>query len=433
MVYTRKRPYRHRRRRYKRAHSKRWWRPQWRGPRHKHPRYQVIRTRRPVHYTKIYIRGWEPCAINGTFFSWNGQSFDLGHAIKNNWQSNWFKNYVEDKPQNQKWENFCGGWGIATFSLYYLNKRCEYGFAESSHKFDDWDQVKWKSATFYPVKLQDLDWVIYYDTHFSAKDNDYEARKSWCNGLHLMLKPGKVFVPNVKRKQGTFKRKRVRPPPTLENVWFDKAFFNQVKLVSYAFSSIQLENPIGIPEGSSAYAAHYKNDWFAQRKPCWQNRTSYNQEFTKQEKKSESIQEWIKDWFKTALSTVFGDKQAQSTQPKQAPFTPPFYPSKTLECMSFFYNFVFLVSGSTFQGRLPGSTSTEINPPESCTQSCRTCIRQEDLNSEGDISSQKFRELTRSSDSEELENTSEGEESCEDEQEEENSFRTWLQRYFTGI
>lgn len=438
MVYTRKRPHRHHRRRYQRPHSKRWWRIQWRGRRRYHPRYQVIKTRRPKKTQTIYIRGFEPCSINGVYFSWNGSSgWDVGHAVKNNWQTTWFENYSKGQETQMKYSDFVGGWGMATFSLQDLNTRCKYGYAQSSHQFTDWDQVRWLKATFYPVKLQFLDWVIYFDTHFSAGQADYDNRKSWGNPLHLMLKPGKVLVETYIRKPGVFKKKTVRPPATLENVWFNKAFFDKVKLVSYIFSSVMLNNPIGIPTEAQSYNANFENKWFNEKCPKWYNRKEWDKDFTDQNNKQSTLSTWLSSWWsKTLSSLINGGKKG-----KQAPFCPPLYPSKELELMYFFYNFKFQVSGSTFQAKFPGTTDKEIDPPTTCDgRECRTCIRPDDLNSSGDISSEKFRELAESSDNNGLENSEEedSEEDSEGETFEQGEkglklFKTWLQGHFTSL
>lgn len=395
MVWKSRRARTHRKRRY---FKRPYYRRRWRRHRHKHPyrfgKRQVITTRRPRKWVTVYIRGWEPCGIVGgnTTFNELGQ-ITVREAIKNGWESNWGQNYLNKANANDtKWEDFAGGFGMATINLNSLIIRCNRGLAQSSHDISQFTNGRWVGATFYPIKLPSIDWVIYYDTHFSKEDKDYQTRKKWLNPLHLMLLPGKTFVPNWKKSPGKpWVRKKKLPSVNTESEFVDKTWLGNVALISYYFSIVDLTNPIGPPDKNSSATTgkDFRNYWFKCKCFTWMNRPDWDKQFAQQ--KTSDWAQWVQNFWK---NHILGNGQSPNG-PKQAPFCPPFSISETLECMSFFYQFKFQFTGNSFAATNPGSAANEVREPEQCNGGCPNCLTQKDLDRWGLIKKRKFRQLTR--------------------------------------
>lgn len=375
---------------WKKRYHRRWWR---RRHRHFHPRRfrkrQVVTVRKPRKWVTVYFRGWEPCGIVGAHYTRDKDGkISVGEAVKNNWESTWGSNYLTTSPNNTQYKDFIGGYGMSTLNLNGLVQRCERGLAESSHDISNFTNGRWVSGRFYPIKLHDLDWVIYFDTHFSKTDTDYQNRKKWLNPLHLLLKPGKTYVPQWKKSPGRpWVRKKKLPAVNLENEFVDKTWLNNVALLSYYFSVIDIENPIGEPEAKETTTGGLRNDWFKCKCYTWKDRTKWDNKFTQQNKTDWT--EWFNQFWQDHIIGQGSDKR-----PRQAPFLPPFSKSERLQCMSFLYEMKFQFTGNTFGVSGPGSAGKEVNTPTECNGSCPTCISRKDLNKHGWIKKRKFRELT---------------------------------------
>lgn len=404
-------------------HSKRSWRPRYSYYRR---RRQVLSVKKPRKTYSVYVRGYEPLGCVGSSFDFAAPQAHW--VVNNHWPSAFFSNLLDDK--DAKYSDFVGGWGEATWTLDGILKRIRKGWAEISMNIDSFIYCKLVSITIYGIPLRDHEWVLTGQTHFSTDIKDYQNIKYWIHPLHLMLTPGRLYVPTYIKKQKTFWRRRFKPPPSMANEWFDKHYFDIVNLFKYQWSIVELQNPVGYPEDAENYKDIVDNStWFKKETNSkWKN-TCFDKQWTE----PGNTDLWsllAKDFFKNVWTTLKQKMFNQKT--KASPFFPPFYTKKSYECPGFFYKIKFLFGGHSFQVQDPGDV-TEVQKPAPCTQlNCSADINSSDISDGGTISNSAFRRIVGADNEDRMEDTEETTQETEEE-EECNSIYSCIRRYIEKI
>lgn len=375
----------------------------------------------------VQFRGWEPCGVHGFKYRKEDTQWVAEFATKNNWTpTHWKKMLSKDEIKNTTYSDFVGGYGQTYWTLQGLIRRVELGLAFISHNIDQFLYAKFLNCTFYLVPLPTTDWVMTVDTHFSAAEDDYKKRQMWTHPLKMMCTPHRIFCPSLKRKcNKLFYKRKIYPPANLDNLYRDKAQFANVQLINYAWSTVDLNNGIGDPdhttlETTSKYP--YKNTWFKCGCATWVDRTSWGSQFTAQDSKK-SLWSNLLQLFYKPFSTWDKWFSGGDTNPGlQGPMCPVFYPTENFETMGFFYKANFLFSGHSIQAQEPGSAGIEIHAPRKCNGGgcptdarCPCCTTPSDFSPGGTICPEKFRILTRSGESDNLDSSVSSEEEEEEE------------------
>lgn len=205
--------------------------------------------------------------------------------------------------------------------------------------------------------------------------------------------------------------------------YYDKQFLGSVKLLSYAWTYIDLTLPIGLPEKFEGQnkPQNYKNKWFKCPCPYWKDRTAFTDN---DPSKTTTWSDWLNSWFQKSLDTLMGTQKKWTSA---APFQPPLLRAEKFQQAGFFYHFYFKFTGHSF-ATVQAGTSKEIEAPEKCDQcpsTCKICLRPENISDSGEISPRTFRRITEPDNSCEV---GDSETTEEEETEEENEY-SYLYRF----
>lgn len=392
-------------------YPRRWhWYPRraWR-PRHR-LRRQVIRTKRPKKTYTVYIRGYEPLGVIGSYV-------DFGNAkahwvVNNHWKASIFENYL-DKSKTAQYKDFVGGWGNAQWTLDGLLSRIRKGFAEISMNISSFTSCKLVNITLYGIPLRDHEWVLTGQTHFSSDEKDYKNIQYWVHPLHLMLTPGRLYVPTFQKKQKTFWKRKFYPPYEMSSEWFDKHYFDTVLLFKYQWSVVELRNVMGFPEDAENYKDIVDNtEWFKQTTDDKWKHSCFDKTANDQ---GNTIWNQIKSAFFgnvwTSLKSLYSGKKTRNS-----PMFPPFYLNTAYETAGFFYRVKLLFTGHSFQTTTPGDVIEVANP--NCAGGANTSadLNSSDISEGGTISPRAFRRIIGADIHHRME-SSEQEETTEEEEE----------------
>lgn len=352
----------------------------------------MVRQWQPSHSKHLVVTGWEPLGIAGTVVERKlDGTYVSTHGIKNNFECKGLGEYLADGKSTQptsesKIDKWCGGYGMASFSLNTLKLRAERGLATFSLDLSHYTHIMFLGVSYLAVPTPEVDYILHFDQHFSISPTDYTNLKKWTHPLHMLLKKGHVLVQSLQRyPRGKWRKVKRRPPPEVGKQWFEKEQFSKFLLTNYRWSTVQLRNPFGVP-GSDLTGDNkipFENTWLSNKRPCWYDRESYDTGFLNWDKSS-----WFNKWWTGNLTT--------SSKGKYSPFCPPMYDAKNLNCMYFFYKFHFKVAGSAYDSVQPGDLDNEVSRTPDCGRQCRYCIRPDDLDKHGFIKSKRFRELVES-------------------------------------
>lgn len=260
-------------------------------------------------------------------------------------------------------------------------QRAQLGMARFSESMAGYTWIKFKGAFFQLVPSNEVDYIFRLQNHAPGTDTERRDEISWIHPGTLLLLPGSKIVESIKRtKCCKWKHIKYRPPPLYEG-WYDIENFASYILVAYEWSTISVNNPMGIPpykisnsDTSQDQAGDVENQWWKDGNKCnasgfhpplWLNRTEYNKNFNNQ-------------------TGGFWD-QIWKTKPKCSPFCPPVFTTEHANTLWIRYKFWFQVGGTTLENQIPEYPLKEVEPPPSkCPSSCTTCIDpKEDLDSDG--------------------------------------------------
>lgn len=379
-----KRPYRTYARRYWRPYSKRTHRRSY-GP------HSWVRQAKPSNITTVYCTGWEPLGLVGTVaFRDALGKFVVSHGIKNNHEVTGLGSWLKDSPESFDAKKWAGGFGNAQISFSGLIDRAKKGACLFSADVTRFQFLKYAGVSCLFVPVQDVSWIFYADTVIGGNQDDYDKAKKWQHPAHMILKRGHVLVQCIKRcMKCKWKRRFFKPPLDLYHRWYDKEKFAKYALLSYRWSTIDLENLIGLPGNDVITDTNifWQNDWMSKKCPEWIDRKVWDSEFTNQDQSKQGL--W-QDWLYHTLGVTDNKKG------KWSPFCPPMYNSENVVTLFFFYKFKFYAGGTSFDAGKPGDAENEVlEPPKpGCPgQRCDTCLRHSDLDKWGFIRSRKFRKL----------------------------------------
>lgn len=364
---------------------------------------EVLREHRPRKQKHITVYGWEILGHCGTTWFWTDkQQLQYRQNIKNNQQvshladlgiltSNAKPNFPHTQKTKCEFKSFCGGYGQATITMSGLAERARLGMARFSETFEGYTWIKFLGASFQLVPAEEVDYVFKLNNRAPYKtDEEKKAETKWNHPANLLLHRGVRVVESIKRsKCCKWKRIRYKPPTEFEG-WYDIENFVTFQLVQYMWSTISLNNPLGIPPygkgtlDKSSGAIH--NDWWNDGCkdpnsnlpiPIWMDRETYDTAFL------------------TNDNTKWWDNVFGTNKPKHSPFCPPIFTTthpNTLWCR---YKFWFKVGGTTLQNFLPLYPVQEIGPPPSkCASTCEACIKEGDLDSSGLLTESSLRRIT---------------------------------------
>lgn len=382
--YYRRRYYPRRRRRH--FHWRKW------------RRTEVLREHRPRKTKWITVTGWEIMGHVGSALSWvkSGQDYSL-HVRRN------IKNTVkvdhlskmgitnDNKAQGASacdFKDFCGGYGEAQFTLAGLVQRSRACMARFSESLGGYDWIKFIGGSVTLPPSHEVNYLFRWDNHRGGNDKEREIENVWNHPANMLLFPMTVIVESIERtKCCKWRRIKFKPPPAFEG-WWDKDVFATFILGGYQWTTIDLDNPLGLApytQNVQTLTTQYKNEWFKKKGPCpeWIDRSKYNKDFNESNTIATS---WL-DWVWGSLTT---DKV-----PKYSPFCPPVYPTQNPQTLWFKYKFHFKVGGANLENRFEEYPIHEVNqPPQTCPTSCSACINPEDLDSDGLLTERAYRRIT---------------------------------------
>ncbi|AYP28793.1 MAG: ORF1 protein [Anelloviridae sp.] len=401
MVYKyRRRPYRRYRRRNQLYHPRKhfWRRRRWHPYRRRRRTTEVLREHRPRKQKWITVRGWEILGICGStwFFNTQGQLV-IKQNIKNTlpvvYLNNLGINNANSIPQgnNCKFKDFCGGYGNATFTLSGLAERARLGMCKFSETFEGYTWIKFIGATFTLVPAPEVDYLFKLVNRAPfGTEEETKAETKWTHPGNLLLQQGTRIVESNKRRHCCkWPRIRYRPPPAYEG-WYSIDQFCKFALVKYMWTTVSLNNPMGIPpykdNTSSEDNGPLTNKWWQDGckdkntnlyAPIWIDRENYNREFN-----SDGGNSW-KDWIIT-----------DNKKPKHSPFCPPVFTTEYQNTLWIMYKFWFKVGGTTLQNFYPIYPVQEIGPPPKKQNPCPSCIQPGDLEENGLLTDTAYERIT---------------------------------------
>lgn len=304
------------------------------------------------------------------------------------------KNTQDCNVSQKTYTDFVGGWGYASLTVKDFLTRCKLGYAQISESLDPYTDIRfeWIKVSCAPTK--ELDWVLVGYTHFDAKPERYQTYEQWNNGLHLMLHPGRIFVPALYRSQKKlFYSKKFYPSSQFTTEFYDKSWFTTAKVFQYQWSYIDMHVPVGYPKNEKMLKAiNYDNKWFKDTCMKWVNRKEYDKGNV--EVPGEAETSGIGSFFGNIWDSVKSQFFKQS--PQQTPFNPPIYRTIRLNQAFFFYKIKLNVTGKSMMAQRVGSLPDIAPAPTECpsgkcpdSAECATS----DLDSDGFIKEDSLRRI----------------------------------------
>lgn len=403
----------------------------------------MIRQRVSGRVTSIYVRGWEPLGINGTYTT---STTNIDHIVNNNWRATNARNLNCNTRTKKHYVEQVGGWGNFKFNLTDVMNRIHAGWAEASDSFEPYSDIRFDWIKVYGVPTKYLDWVYYGSTHFPVTGQQSDNRAHWGHPLHLMLQKGRVFVPSLFRsRRKLFWRKLFRASSQFTTSFWDKTYFKTVDFFYFIWSFVDLELPSGAPQDDKLMKAifnNYKNDWYKEKnKFKWLDRTKANKQ--QPETQDDISNGWgFLDTFWQSWSAFveFSLSGVKSTldkwfgnEVKHSPMCPPILFSKELVQAQIFYQIKFSATGRTLQSINPGTTWEIREPygdddcPKQPTTECSACLDLREISPGGTISSPAFARITALNNSHGLDGEKRRRDS-EEEEDDQDTPRTKIRR-----
>lgn len=350
------------------------------------------------------MTGWEILGICGSTWFFDSQGkLTVKQNIKNTVNVQYLavmgistNGTVAVTPSGCLFKDFCGGYGNASFSLLSLMQRAQLGMARFSEGLGGYTWIKFKGASFQLVPSAEVDYLFRLQNHAQGAEQERKDENKWIHPGTMLLLPGTKIVESIKRtKCCKWKHIRYRPPPLFEG-WYDIENFSKYILTSYEWTTVSLNNPMGIPpyklnnqNTSDDQQGDVDNNWWKDGTKCttsgfhiptWLNREAYNSEFN-----SQTGGWWDQVW---------------SKKPKCSPFCPPVFTTEHQNTLWVRYKFWFQVGGTTLENQIPQYPLREVNPPPGkCGYSCTTCINpEEDLDATGILTEKAFKRITGTGD-----------------------------------
>lgn len=395
---------------------RRWWWRRFYPKRHRYYRRHSKVIRQHFYNAKyIYVRGWEPLGINGSYIE--GQN-KATHLTNNNWKCEALKGLdCKTERTNTSYVDLVGGWGKASFSIQGLLQRATMGLCDFSEDITQYTSARFVSITIWGVPVPDLDWVLFGQTHFTYDKQELKNLEHYANPIRLMMKKGRLFCPSLKRSQKRlFWRRKFKAGTQFTNEFYDKGFFYNKPFWTYIWSYLDLVLPSGVPNDDNFMKqvlvnANFKNEWYKEKDCAWTNRKQY------QTQKPVDGGLW-NAWSAFISSGSISEfaKKVFGNNVKHAPGAPPILPAFQLQQGSFFYNVKLQASGRSIAG-LQGGSAAEIPPPGcKCPDSaqtgtqCSACLRSGEVGVNGTVSPETFRRIVGAHNQDQLSFTSISEE-----------------------
>ncbi|AYP28832.1 MAG: ORF1 protein [Anelloviridae sp.] len=372
---------------------------------HHRRRTEVLREHKPRKQKHITVFGWEILGIAGTTFFWDAENkLKSAQNIKNNQEvghlsklgispNNAKPNFNPDNQNTQcQFKDFCGGFGQASISLAGLASRARYGMARFSETMEDYPWIKFKGAKFQLVPCEQVDYLFRLNNRAPYKTSyEVTAESKWNHPANLLLHGGTRVVESIYRsKCCKWKTIRYRPPPEFEG-WYDVGTFASFNLVQYMWTTVSLNNPMGIAPYQRGTTnldeskGQIHNQWWKDgcvdphsniKNPIWYDRKEYDKQFVQD----------TKSWWDVIWDT--------NKKPKHSPFCPPVFTTNNQNVIWCRYKFWFTVGGGTIENRIPAYPLYEIDPPKTCPGTCQACIKEGDLDSDGLLTESSLRRIT---------------------------------------
>lgn len=414
MVFTRRRRrFTRRRHKFYKPRYRRRWRRRWHwGRRHSRRRWrktEVVYEHRPRKRKRIVCTGWEILGVVGshlifTYDKDGNPTVTTTRNTKNNKQVTWQKDagFVTSNntftPGRCTFASFIGGYGQGTFTLGGLCLRASLGMARFSDSFEGYDWVKYLGGSYQLVPNAEVDWLFRWDNHknvgydASGRDESKDEGK-WNHPANLLLYPFVSIVESIKRsKCCKWKHRRFRPNPLWEG-WWDKDRFATYVLGGYMWTTIDLDNPMGLApyarDTGTESSAPLRNDWWPSnypsqtqgKCPTWINRQEWDKGFLEDNQDNR---------FRNITWPLSGDKR-----PRYGPFCPPVLQTDRPQTLWFRYKFVFQFGGTNIENYFPRYPVSEVrDPPKTCPSGCQSCIGEGDLNSNGILTDDAYERIT---------------------------------------
>lgn len=262
--------------------------------------------------------------------------------------------------------------------------------AKFSETFEGYTWIKFVGASFTLVPTMEVDYVFKLVNRAPfGTDEETKAEIKWTHPGNLLLQQGVRIVESNKRRHCCkWPRIKFKPPPTFEG-WYSIDQFAKFSLVKYMWSTVSLNNPMGIApyvtDSNSEDNGPIVNKWWQDGckdktnnlySPTWIDRENYNKGF------NSATGTW-RDW-------VF---PTGSDKPKHSPFCPPVFTTEYQNTLWFMYKFWFKVGGTTLQNFYPIYPVQEMGPPPK-KNPCPACIRPGDLEESGLLTDRAYERIT---------------------------------------
>lgn len=363
------------------------------------------------HFRNIWVRGWEPLGVNGSYVANNQQG---SHIVNNNYECTCLKELQCTSDSHANYVDFCGGWGAASFSLETLLYRARRGLAEFSDDITSFTSVRFAKIIIWGVPTANLDWVLVGSTHFANQKQELKNWKKYAQPLKMMLKPHRLFVPSRDRtRKKLFFKKKYYAGTQFTNEFYDKLFFYDKPFFNYIWSYVDLDLPVGVPQNDQFYTSLlgsniYKNEWYKKKSENWLDREEYSKDGVKQGIDSSVFSSWsafIQTAFNNLKTVMFGKSV------KQGPMQPPVLLAPKLQQASFFYNIQLQAAGRSVAASA-GGTASEIPIPKCPCQllqadaQCSAHLEHSEVGPNGTISSETFGRIVGTDNQDELSLTS---------------------------
>ncbi|AYP28943.1 MAG: ORF1 protein [Anelloviridae sp.] len=411
--YPRRRYHKPYTRRYRRWHPRRRWhrRRFWHRRR---PRTQVLTEAQPRKIRNINCRGWEILGKIGTVFTQGVNGWTVTNMIKSNFKVTYLgkmgisgaNNVLEANTCD--YNDFCGGWGGATFTFAGLVQRSRFGMAKFSDCFEGFPWIRFKGAKIELRQGREVSYMIKFTEHH-GDFGEYSKEEHWNTPGTLLNVPGSVIVLSLKDSRCCFKKRlKIRRPPGIEG-WYDIDKFTNFILTTYMWTAFDPFDPLGpqplkedgtplkTTEGTNI---RLQNRWYNDSGQCtggkeknlplplWTNRQKYDEKYVTDQTTNTS--RWWNVLFDSSNKWY-----KPENYPKCAPFLPPWISTGGSETLWMRYIFFFQVGGGSLQNHVPVYPIHEVDDPPVCTPGCPAAIHSNDFDSGGILTDDALARITR--------------------------------------